>query len=263
MRVISILIFNCLILFSCSDDKPKRKGFNVNYSSPEEATEGKNGLNLDSLELMSRPNRVLILGEKQHRLIPIYLLNTKLHRGDTSYYTGSNNFHFSYLDIGNNKENNWNNNFMPGFEAMYGYNLINVEYHNVESKETHSLFKTPVLIKTIYYPTASKDTLNGVAIKRNFIMVSAYNEDTNKDGFLNTDDLRRFFLFDIQGKLVSQLIPHEYSVQSSQYDAANDYMYVYAVLDENQNGHHDPTEKVDVFWIDLNNPSNKGLIKSN
>jgi len=43
-------------------------------------------------------------------------------------------------------------------------------------------------------------------------------------------------------------------VSSSQFDPANDFMYIYATLDENGNGHHDDMEDVHVFWIDLNAP---------
>lgn len=55
-----------------------------------------------------------------------------------------------------------------------------------------------------------------------------------------------------------QLIPDLYSVSSSQFDPSNDYMYIYATMDENGNGHQDDTEDVHVFWIDLKAPS-KGV----
>ena len=85
-------------------------------------------------------------------------------------------------------------------------------------------------------------------------MVSAFNEDTNRDGYINTDDLRRFFLFNLDGTMNMQLIPDGYSVNSSQYDPYNDYMYVYAAVDENVNGYQDDIEDVHVFWIDLKSP---------
>jgi len=43
-------------------------------------------------------------------------------------------------------------------------------------------------------------------------------------------------------------------VSSSQFDPYLDYMYVYATLDQNNNGEQEPTEEVHVFWIDLKNP---------
>ena len=89
-------------------------------------------------------------------------------------------------------------------------------------------------------------------------MISAYNEDTNKDGFINQSDLRRLFLFNIKGEKVKLLIPENYSVIKSEYDLAKDFMYVFAQLDTNSNGKQDEGESTHVFWIDLNEPSKSG-----
>ena len=253
----AIFLLSILGFLACGEE-PKQKGFSINHSSPEEGNVNKTGLNIDSALFKTRPSGILLTSEPGLRLIPVYKLNMKRNsRRDTIYYTGSNAFHSSW-QYGNTQGNNWNNNFMPGFEAMYGFNLVNVQLHDVITKKTTAFFKDPVLVKTLYYPTFSKDTLNGVPVKRNYYMVSAYNEDSNKDGYVNSDDLRRFFLFNIDGTMNSSLVPENFSVQSSQYDPANDFMYVYAVLDEDNNGHHDETEAVHVFWIDLKDPSNRG-----
>lgn len=249
-----ILLFS-LFIISC-DDEPKyeRKGFTVNHSSPEEERIDNNRLQINTTEFDSRPNGILLTGNPKYRLIPTYKLNTRIKDDDTSYFTGSNNFYSGYSQYEELKEHNWNHNFMPGFQAMYGYNFINISIFNSDSNKTTELFKNPVLIKTLYYPTDSKDTLNNQLVQRNYYMISAYNEDSNKDGTINSDDLRRFFLFNIDGTLNTQLIPSNYSVNSSQYDPFNDYMYIYATLDENKDGQQDETEEVHVFWINLKSP---------
>ena len=124
-------------------------------------------------------------------------------------------------------------------------------------------FKNSVLIKTLYYPTFSKDTLNGSPVKRDYYLVSAYDEDTNSDGYINAKDLRRLYLFDMLGNLKSNLIPKNYYVMSSRYDMANDYMYVYARKDKNKNGQMESNEVIDIFWIDLKQPSNNGYFFKN
>ena len=254
--------FCILVLFSQCSSEPKQKGFSVHTESPEESgeTEEQKGLNSDSLNLDTRPGGVLISGYPQFRLIPIYLLNAEAYRGKLKYFSGSNAFHHSYGTIGRNDSNNWHSNYMPGFTAMYGYNLLNMQLHDVHTKGSHAFFENPVLIKTVYFPAFSKDTLNGRAVKRDYYMVSAYNEDSNQDQYINSSDLRRFFRFDLHGKSLGPLIPLNYSVRSSQYDPANDYMYVYAAEDEDNNGRIEAKEKVKVFWIDLNNPKLRGLM---
>jgi Ca2+-binding EF-hand superfamily protein len=89
-------------------------------------------------------------------------------------------------------------------------------------------------------------------------MVSVYNDDTNKDGFINLKDLRRLYLFDINGDRLNPLLPENYSVLKSEYDPENDFMYVFAKLDENQNGQLEDSEPIHIYWIDLNEPSRTG-----
>ena len=259
MKTRLFIILLTIFILSCEDkSQHHEKGFTVNNSSPEEGHVNKTGIQSDSLSLNSRPNGILLTAYPEHRLIPVYKLNMRVNDDDTLYFTGSNAFYSGYSEYERLEGNNWNHNFMPGFEAMYGYNFININHHNTITKKTIQFFDNNVLIKTLYYPTDSKDTLNNIPIHRDYYMVSAYNEDSNKDGYINTDDLRRFFLFNLDGTMNKQLIPNSYCVSSSQFDPANDYMYIYATLDENENGHQDKTEDVHVFWIDLKAPD-KGV----
>ena len=125
---------------------------------------------------------------------------------------------------------------MPGLEAVYGYNMVNISHYDIKTNKQKYFFEKPVLVKTAYYPTFNKDTLNYKPVNRNCFMVSVYNDDTNKDGFINLKDLRRFYLFDINGERQMALIPENYSIIKSEYDPENDFMYVYAQLDSNSNG---------------------------
>ena len=132
--------------------------------------------------------------------------------------------------------------------------MVNVSHHDTETQKQKTFFDKPVLIKTLYYPSFSKDTLNYEPVNRNYFMISVYDEDTNKDGFLNVKDLRRFYHFDINANNKRNLTPANYSIYKSEYDPSNDLVYIFAQLDENQNGLIDDGEDVHIFWIDLKNP---------
>jgi hypothetical protein len=243
-------------MVGCSNKKEEKKGFQVSEISKDESGQKVVGLQIDSLKLETRPRNVLLTYNKEHRLTPIYKVN--YNKRTKKPYTGSNSYHTTW-----NEEyedgNNWNHNFMPGFEAIYGYNFVNVSHYNNQTKTENKLFEKPVLIKTLYYPAFSKDTLNFKPVQRKFYMVSVYDEDTNKDGFINVKDLRRFYHFDINGKNKKALIPKSYSVMSSEYDSANDFMYVFARKDKNKNGQMEVNEPTDIFWIDLNDPKIVGV----
>jgi hypothetical protein len=250
-----IILFLAISITSCSNSKVEKKGFQVSEISEDDSGQKIVGLNIDSLKLETRPRNVLLTNSSAHRLTPIYKVNYD--KKTKKPFTGSNAYHKDWNDkysIGNN----WNNNFMPGFEAIYGFNFINVSHYNNKTKKENKLFNKPVLIKTLYYPTFSNDTLNYKPVHRKYYMVSVYDEDSNKDGFINTKDLRMLYHFDIEGNNKKNLIPKNYSVLSSEYDSANDLMYVFAKADKNENGQMELNEPTDIFWIDLNNPENTG-----
>lgn len=260
MKTLNSLIVLLLIFMvsSCSNDKLDDKGFPVN-SSPENISDDINdGFSRDSIVMKTRPGSILLTGIPQYRLTSIYKVNRS--KKTNSIYIGSNRFHGNYSEIAETNGNQWHYNYMPGWEAVYGYNMVNVSHYDTATQSQKLLFEKPVLIKTVYYPSTSKDTLNGEPVFRNFYMVSTYNEDTNKDGFINVKDLRRFYFFNLDGEARTPLIPENYSVISSEYDYANDFMYVYAQFDDNANGARDDTEDMHIFWIDLKDPKNTGRL---
>ena len=256
MNNLLLTLFLGLLLISCSDSSVEKKGFQVNEISEDEKGQKVVGLKIDSLNLETKPRNILLTKHPAHRLTPIYKVN--YHKKTKEPFTGSTDFHgstrYSYR-----AGSNWNDNFMPGFSAVYGYNLVNISHNNNITNKQNKLFDKPVLIKTCYYPAFSNDTLNTKAVNRDYYMVSVYDEDTNKDGFVTVNDLRKLYYFDMEGMQKRNLVPANYSVMSSEYDSANDYMYVFARLDENENGEMEYSEPTDIFWIDLVNPSKIGF----
>ena len=260
-QTILTLTFVCL-LASCNKDRLEEKGFQINSSSGTSGSNQPNGLNRDSLKIVTQPSSVLLTGVPNIRLNTMFKVNKKK---DNTIFIGSNTFHYRYEETDENGKkikngNNWNNNLMPGLGAVYGYNMVNVSHYDFKENKKMSFFDKPVLVRTLYYPTFSKDTLNNMPIKREYFMVSVYNDDTNKDGFVNLKDLRRFYLFNIKGEMQKALVPENYSVFKSEYDSDNDFMYVFAQMDSNNNGRKETQEPIHVFWIDLKNPMQTGRL---
>lgn len=248
------LLITCMA-FSCANDKLESKGFATSEISEEQPADEKTGLDKDSMAFQTQPHKVLLTTHPAHRLTPLFKVN--YHKKTLKPFIGSTDFHYRYVEQGE-VGNNWNGHLMPGFEAAYGYNLVNISHFNTATQKQKVFFEKPVLVRTIYYPAFSKDTLNTKPITRNFYMVSTYDEDTNKDGMINLQDLRRFYYFDLDGGNKRELLPKNYSVINSQYDAGNDFMYIFAKCDENNNGRADDRESIHIFWIDLNNPDKTG-----
>lgn len=260
MKKIAIIFTLITVLISCGkkNHKMEKKGFQISdIVNDDEEVEDK-GLPFDSLEFETRPRNVLLTADASHRLTPIYKVNYD--KKTKKPWVGGNQYHYSYSEYGNRKGNNWNYNLMPGFEALYGYNFVNVSHYNTQTQAANTFFEDPVLIKTVYYPSYTNDTLNSKHVTRDYYLVSVYDKDSNQDGFLNWKDLRSFYHFDMEADSSTRIIPKNYSVMSSEYDPANDFMYIFTRLDENSDGQMQSKEGIHIFWIDLKNPMNHGKV---
>lgn len=258
MRINDILALFIItsLLIGCSDDKLEEKGFAMEQTNPIEDT----GIQGDTISsgLVTRPSNIVLTGIPEYRLITVYKVNYDKNKEKS--FIGSNAYYQSYLEHTPAEGNAWHYHFMPGLEAVYGYNLVNIAHYTTNTQKQKSLFTSPVLIKTLYYPSFVQDTLHHKPVTREYYMVSVYDEDTNGDKLLNGHDLRRFYHFDLEGENKSPLVPLNYSVLKSEYDPANDFMYVFAQIDENSNGKRDEQEAIHVFWIDLKRPKNNGRL---
>lgn len=254
ITLIIFILFSLII--SCSKSKLEEKGFQV--STENDDNNPSNGFKKDSLRFETQPSSVLLTGISNVRLTTVYKVN--LNKEDKTTFIGSNTFHYVYSESEDKSVTQWNHHIIPGFEAVYGYNMVNVSHFDITLNKQKSFFEKPVLIKTLYFPSFLQDTLNKSLINRNYFMVSTYNEDTNKDGFINPKDLRRIFLFNLSGERQKALVPENYSVLKSEYDPGNDFMYLFAKLDKNNNGKHEQSEPTHVFWVDLKDPNKTGRL---
>jgi hypothetical protein len=206
--------------------------------------------NVSMNQVSSFPNKVILTGLNEHRLISIY----KSKKENTEYS--------SKLRYNSNEEEEDEiyTHFMPGIDILYGYNLLNIAHYDFFTEKVNYLFNNPVLIKTLYYPSFIQDSINLKPINRNFYLISVYDEDTNKDTLINKKDLRKFYHFDAKCISKTQIIPNDFSVIRSQYDIKNDIMYIFASKDENKNGTHDKSDPIHVFWFSMKLPQKAKLL---
>lgn len=203
-------------------------------------------------QLNLTPNSVLITGLPQHRLLTIYKASSDLKSEDGK----SSRVYYNY----DGYEYEGDEHYMPGIDILYGYNLLNIAHYDMLQDKTNFLFKKSALIKTLYYPATIQDSINKIPVTRNYYLLSVYDEDTNKDSIISRKDLRKFYCFSADGLSKTQIIPNGYSVLRSQYDDANDAMYIFAKQDVNKNGKTEKSEPLQVFWVDLKAPSPAKLI---
>lgn len=242
-------------LFSCQGEDKKMKEEQLTLEEVEAQNQFDSvGVsikgNLSFNQLSTSPNSVILTGLDRFRLVTIYKVRPKNDR-NIQHYEAS-----SYVETTNDEYVNDNDfhYFMPGFDIISGYNLVNVGHYDLESEKLSYLFTKPVLVNTLYFPGHKKDSLQGMPVLRNYFMVSVYDEDTNNDTLINKRDIRKFYHFDELNSKKTQVIPPNYSAIRSTYDANNDIMYIYTRKDTNKNGTPEKQEPIHVFWLRLNEP---------
>ncbi len=252
----NIVFVLSISLFSCTTKMGKEGDEQISASAEIDTNDSSiNSItgNITMKQILTFPSTVILTGQKEHRLISIYKSKPN---GNLS--EGSNNSTYSYDNDENGDESS--QHFMPGIDILFGYNLLNIVHYDLISEKGNYFFSHPVLVKTLYYPSFKQDSVNNKPVNRNYYLVSAYDEDTNKDTLINRKDLRRFYHFDSSSKIKTQIIPADYSTIRSQYDSKNDIMYVFARHDENNNGTQDRIEPIHVFWFSLNAPDKAKLL---
>lgn len=255
--ILKHLIFSLLIVFcfSCSSKRTDTKDEQIvaintiEDETPNDSASNSISGNVAMSQIPTFPNNIILTGLVNHRLVSIYkqrqqgnttIVDDIRQKVSYSEYEGSDNVEYTH--------------YMPGIDILSGYKLLNISHYDFTLEKQNLFFNKPVLIKTLYYPSFEQDSINKIAVNRNYYLVSVYDEDTNKDTVINKKDLRHFYYFDETATTKTILLPKDYSVMRSQYDYGKDIMYLFAKLDVNKNGIIDKNEPLHIFWIDLKNP---------
>lgn len=258
--IIKNLIYSLLLInaISCTSKKAESKLEEIHLSSREETPNPDtiNSIQGNALkEISTVPHSIVLTGMADHRLVTVYK-----QKNGVPASSEIDNF-YSYENSRDDEEiQDQNYHFMPGLDLLNGFNLYNIAHYDLKNEKLNFMFEHPVLIKSLYYPSFLQDSLYKKPINRNYYLVSAYDEDTNKDTLINKKDLRRFYYFDASCTVKTQVIPADYSVIRSQYDPKNDAMYIYARHDSNKNGTEDKKEPIHIFLVYLNEPSKSKLL---
>jgi hypothetical protein len=247
--LLSSFFTSCRPKISETKDEQIHVDLSENNSNKDSISNSIHG-NVSFQQMITYPNSVLITGLPDHRLVPIYQAKKIVPQGDAKNMLAS-----SYWSDYSGYDTEMESHFMPGIDILFGYKLLNIAHYNLKSEQFNYLFTHPVLIKTLYYPSAEPDSINKKPLFRNYYLMSVYDEDTNKDTLINRKDLRRFYHFDSSATKVTRILPADQSVVRSQYDKQNDVMYLYTKQDTNKNGLIENKEPIHIFWIKLSEPN--------
>ena len=83
-------------------------------------------------------------------------------------------------------------------------NCNNIIFYNKKNDETHLLLQKPAIISQFYFPYYDKEYAGE---KYYFILLGIREDDTNMDGYINTDDAETVYLSDLAGRTMFKITP--------------------------------------------------------
>ncbi|WP_348798968.1 hypothetical protein [Flavobacterium adhaerens] len=126
-----------------------------------------------------------------------------------------------------------------------GY-LQNLKFQKVDSDSIKALTNDPVLIQTATYLKAVSDKIN-----KQIMVYTMCDSDTNKDGKLDTSDIKALYLSKISGEKLTKVSPDFQELIDWSLVEAKNRLYFRTVEDTNKNGEFDSKDVVHYNYIDL------------
>ena len=124
--------------------------------------------------------------------------------------------------------------------------LQNLKFQKVDSDSIKKLTDKPVLIQTAtYLKSVSDKTSNQIMV---YTMVDM---DTNKDGKLDTSDIKALYLSKISGDNFTKISSDFQELIDWKLIGSNNRLYYRTVEDTNKNGQFDKKDVVNYYYIDL------------
>jgi hypothetical protein len=224
---ITIIGIAILLLTSCKEEVEKPK---VTYDGTNRAKELSKA---DSTQIQIADLPLQMEGT-EYLLHPIADLSIR-ERGVKSRYGSSsvNDLSFTISNYGEYE--------ITGF-------LQNIKFQKVDSDSIKKLTERPVLIQTATYLKSVADKTN------NQIMVyTMVDMDTNKDGKLDTSDIKALYLSDISGDRFTKMSSDFQELIDWKLIGSKNRLYFRTVEDTNKNGQFDKNDVVNYYYINLSN----------
>ncbi|HEU4496516.1 MAG TPA: hypothetical protein VFR70_05660 [Flavobacterium sp.] len=159
--------------------------------------------------------------------------DVRLYDGNTKTYGTSKTNSVSYAISNYNR-----------FE-LTGY-FENLKFQHVDSAGLRPLTDLKIQMQTVTY-------LNTIAdkAKRQILVYSLVDMDTNKDGKLDSNDIKCLYISEINGKKFKKLSPEYQELIDWNIIEAQNRLYFRAIEDINKNGAFDKNDMVHYYYVEL------------
>jgi hypothetical protein len=125
--------------------------------------------------------------------------------------------------------------------------LQNLKFQKIDSDSIHSLTDKPILIETATYLKTVSDR-----IKKQILVYTMVDADTNRDGKLDTNDINTLYLSTISGEKFTKVATDLEELIDWNLIEASNRLYFRTIEDTNKNGQFDQKDVLHYNYIDLN-----------
>jgi hypothetical protein len=232
LKYIALVIIGTLV--SCKDDTQKPKViYDASRKTNVVAKTDSTQIEVADLPIQMEGTNFLIhpVGD-----LRVYEKGTKARYGSSSV----NDLSFTISNLGEYE--------------ITGY-LQNLKFQKVDSDSIRPLSAKPVLILTAtYLKTVADKTANQVMV------YTLADTDTNKDGKIDTGDIKTLYLSDISGEKFTKISEDFQELVDWKLVESRNRLYFRTIEDTNQNGQFDKNDVLHYNYIDLT--SKKWEVKS-
>src|SRR5690554_1449947 len=231
MKKFGYLFFGIgLINIGCTDNTPETP--KVTY--PEAQNEVKiTEVKIDSTQIKTSDLPVLMEGTK-------YLIHAigdvRLYERNTSKYGSSKTNSVSYSISNYNR-----------FE-LTGY-LNNLKFQHIDSTSTKTLTDKRIEIHTVTYLEEISKKLN-----RGILVYSLVDGDTNRDGKIDSNDIKTLYISEINGDNFTKLSADLEELIDWNTIETQNRLYFRTIEDINKNGSFDKNDLVHYYYVNLKSP---------
>lgn len=138
-------------------------------------------------------------------------------------------------------------------EEITGF-LTNLKFQQIDSDSLVALTDKPIMIERITYLKAFAEKN-----KKQFLIYSLADMDSNKDGKLDTNDVMDLYCSDITGQNFKKLSPDFHEIIDWKVVEAQKRIYFRTMEDNNKSGAFDKNDKFHYFYVNLLEEETKAI----
>lgn len=142
--------------------------------------------------------------------------------------------------------------FKYNFYSLDFGNCNNVIFYNKKTEKIHLLLDNPAIISQFYFPHYDKEYTGE---KYWFILLGIREDDTNADGYLNSEDAEKVYIADLSGKNKIQVTPDNTQLVDWFIDPSTNNILMKVRFDTNNDQKFNDHDEVEILKTSIDQPS--------